>query len=181
MSQSKRSHRAAEPPTARRRGTEQAVADPRGADQASSHRRGAGQAVADPRGTDLRDSPMMAHLLEALEASTDVGHYGRLTFAMIARHFLDEGDLLRLLASQPGQDEEAARSLPLQVQGRDYNPPKRERILEWQAQQAFPICPTPDDPQACNVYRELRFPDSVYESIGEFWEERAEAREAAER
>ena len=63
------------------------------------------------------------------------------------------------------------------MQGRDYNPPKRERILQWQAQQDFPICPTPDDPQACNVYRELRFPEGVYEHIDEFWEEKAEAQE----
>ena len=56
---------------------------------------------------------------------------------------------------------------------------KRERILQWQAQQEFPICPTPDDPQACNVYRELRFPDSVYEQIGEYWEEKAEAQDSA--
>lgn len=66
----------------------------------------------------------------------------------------------------------------LQVRERDYNPPKRERILAWQAQQEFPICPTPDDPASCNVYRELRLPDSVYEHIEEFWEEQAEARAA---
>jgi hypothetical protein len=65
----------------------------------------------------------------------------------------------------------------LQVKGHDYNPPKRERILEWQAQQDFPICPDADDPGACNVYRELRFPGNVYENIGEFWEEKAEAQE----
>src|SRR5581483_8794634 len=130
--------------------------------QAKRKQRGAADAApADGRSDNLRDSPMMAHLLDALEAGTDVGHYGRLTFAMIARHFLDEDELVRLLASQPGQSEEEARSLVLQVQGRDYSPPKRERILDWQAQQEFPICPTPDDPAACNVYRELRFPDSV--------------------
>ena len=122
---------------------------------------------------------MMAHLLDALEAGTDIGHYGRLTFAMIARHFLPEEELVRLLSGQPDHTEEEARSLVLQVQGRDYNPPKRERILEWQAQQEFPICPTPDDPGSCNVYRELRFPDAVYEQIEEFWEQRAEAQKAA--
>ena len=148
--------------------------------QAKQARKSDARADDDSRSTDLRDSPMMAHLLDALEAGTDIGHYGRLTFAMIARHFLDEDELIRLLGSQPGCDEDDARSLVLQVQGRDYNPPKRERILEWQAQQDFPICPTPDDPGSCNVYRELRFPDSVYESIGEFWEERGEAQEAQE-
>jgi hypothetical protein len=141
----------------------------------SKSSRAAAAATTDGRSTELRASPMMAHLLEALEAGTDVGHYGRLTFAMIARHFLDEDELVRLLAGQPGQSEEHARALVLQVQGRDYNPPKRERILEWQAQQRFPICPTPEDPASCNVYRELRFPDHVYEEIDEYWEERAEA------
>jgi hypothetical protein len=121
---------------------------------------------------------MMAHLLDALEAGTDIGHYGRLAFAMIARHFMDEAEVVGLLARQPDQDDDKARSLLLQVNGRDYNPPKRERILEWQAQQDFPICPTPDDPGACNVYRELRFPDTVYEQIGEYWEQQAEARQA---
>ena len=60
---------------------------------------------------------------------------------------------------------------------RDYNPPRRERILEWQAQQEFPICPTPDDPGACNVYRELRFPQHVYDHISEFYQEQVETRE----
>lgn len=123
---------------------------------------------------DLCDSPMMAHLLDALEAGKDIGHFGRLTFAMVARHFLDEKELVRLLSGQPGQSEEEARSLLRQVEGRDYNPPKRERIMEWQAQQAFPICPTPDDPSSCNVYSDLRFPEEVYENINDFWEERAE-------
>jgi hypothetical protein len=134
-----------------------------------------GSMAVDERGKDLRDSPMMAHLLDALEAGTDIGHYGRLTFAMIARHFLQEDALIKLLARQPEQDEEKARSLLLQVSGRDYNPPKRERILEWQADQDFPICPTPDDPNSCNVYRELRFPENVYENIGDYWEEQAAA------
>jgi DNA primase large subunit len=131
----------------------------------------------DSRSDNLRDSPMMAHLLEALQAGTDIGHYGRLSFAMIARHFLAEDELVTLLAKQPGQNEEAARALVLQVQGHDYNPPKRERILAWQAEQAFPICPTPDDPNSCNVYRELRFPEEVYERIGDYWEEEAKAQE----
>jgi hypothetical protein len=127
----------------------------------------------------LRDSPMMAHLQNALEAGTDVGHYGRLTFAMVARHFMNEEELVALLARQPEQDEEKARALLLQVKGRDYNPPKRERILEWQSQQEFAICPWPDDLGACNVYRELKFPDGIYENIQEFYEEQAEAKQAA--
>src|SRR5512134_1261418 len=86
---------------------------------------------------ELRRSPMMAHLLDALEEGTDIGHYGRLTFVMVARHFLPEDEIISLLAGQPDVDETEARALLLQVQERNYNPPKRERILEWQAQQEF--------------------------------------------
>src|SRR5438874_3185734 len=130
----------------------------------------------DAREESLRESPMMAHLLDALEAGTDIGHYGRLTFVMVARHFLEEDKIVDLLAHQPGQNEEDARALVLQVKAHDYNPPKRERILQWQAQQDFPICPTPDEPGTCNVYQELRFPPNIYENINEFWEEQAEAK-----
>ena len=52
-------------------------------------------------------------------------------------------------------------------------------LLAWQRQQEFPICPTPEDPAACNVYNELEFPEEVYENINEFWEERAGAEERA--
>ena len=55
----------------------------------------------DGRSADLRDSPMMAHLMDALEEGTDIGHYGRLVFAMVARHFLDEEEMVRLLGNQP--------------------------------------------------------------------------------
>jgi hypothetical protein len=129
----------------------------------------------DRRSDNLRDSPMMAHLLDALEGGKDVGHFGRLTFAMVARHFMSEQNLVRLLEKQPGMDEAEARALVKQCEGRDYNPPSRERILEWQAQQDFPICPTPDDPASCNVYRELRFPEEIYENIQEFYEDQAQA------
>ena len=118
----------------------------------------------------------MAHLLNALEAGTDIGHYGRLTFAMIARHFLDDDELIRLLGNQPDHDETEARSLVRQVKARDYNPPKRERILEWQAQQDFPICPDPDNPDSCNIYRELQMPQEVIEDIEEYREQQFDAR-----
>ena len=126
------------------------------------------------RSGNLRDSEMMAHLMDALEKGTDIGHYGRLTFAMVARHFLEEDEMLRLLGNQECGEEEARRLL-LQVQAKDYNPPKRDRILQWQQEQEFPICPNPDDPDACNVYRDLRFPDDIYESIEEYYEEKVEA------
>jgi DNA primase large subunit len=126
---------------------------------------------------DLRQSEMMAHLLDALESGKDIGHYGRLVFAMVARHFVEEDELVRLLTKDRDFDEQEARALVAQVQARGYNPPRRERILEWQAQQDFPICPNPDDPRACNVYRELHFPDDVYEDIEEFYEDLSIQRE----
>jgi hypothetical protein len=122
----------------------------------------------------MQDSPMMAHLVENLNAGKDIGEYGRLTFVMIARHFMPEDELEKLLEKQSGFDNTSARALLRQVQARDYSPPKRERILEWQAQQEFPICPTPEDPNSCNVYRELRFPQEIYDRIGEFYLEQAE-------
>ncbi len=94
---------------------------------------------------------------------------------MIARHFMAEDELVALLAKQPDQDAAKARAEVTQVIERDYNPPKRERILEWQAQQDFPICPTPDDPGSCTVYRELRFPDTIYSHINEFHQEQTAA------
>ncbi|MGI8687518.1 MAG: hypothetical protein ACR2M3_02970 [Thermomicrobiales bacterium] len=123
----------------------------------------------DGRSDDLRDSPMMARLMDALEEGTDIGHYGRLVFAMVARHFLAEDEMVRLLGNQPDHNADEARALLRQVEAKDYNPPKRDRILEWQAQQDFPICPTPDDPTSCNVYSELRFPDGIYDNIADFY------------
>jgi hypothetical protein len=121
---------------------------------------------------ELRKSPMMAHLLDALASGQDIGHYGRLVVAIVGHHFLDDETLVRLLAQDDDFPEEDARALVLQVRERDYNPPGRERILEWQRQQEFPICPTPEDPRACNVYSELSFPKGVYEDIQDFYEER---------
>lgn len=122
---------------------------------------------------DLRKSEMMAHLMDALDAGKDIGHYGRLTFAMVAHHFLNEKELVACLQKDPDMTEAEAKALVSQVQGKDYNPPKRDRILEWQQQQDFPICPNPDDPDACNVYRDLQFPDQVYEHISDYYEHKA--------
>jgi DNA primase large subunit len=123
---------------------------------------------------DLRRSPMMSHLLDALDRGEDIGHYGRLTFAMVAHHFLDADELVEWLAKDGDTDERKARALVQQVEERGYNPPRRERILEWQAQQDFPICPTPDDPDTCNVYKDLDMPEEVLENIQEYREQKAE-------
>ena len=124
---------------------------------------------------DLRKSEMMAHLLDALEQGQDIGHYGRLVFAMVARHFLSEEELIAYLRKDNDFSESEAKAMYKQVQGKDYNPPKRDRILEWQKQQDFPICPNPDDPDACNVYKNLQFPDDIYEQISEYHEQKADS------
>ena len=125
----------------------------------------------------LRRNGMMAHLMEALEKGTDIGHYGRLVFAMVAHHFMDEDTLVGWLQKDKDFDEQDARALVLQVKGRDYNPPKRNKILDWQRQQDFAIIPNADDPDEGNVYKDLDFPDGVYDSISEYYEEKAEAQD----
>lgn len=119
---------------------------------------------------ELRKNDMMAHLLDALDAGKDIGHYGRLVFAMVARHFLSEDDLIDHLQKDSDFTEAEAQTLYKQVQGKDYNPPRRERVLEWQQQQEFPICPNPDDPDSCNVYKDLQFPEHVYEHISDYYQ-----------
>lgn len=121
---------------------------------------------------ELQKEPMMAHLLNSLEAGQDIGHYGRLVFIMVARHFLPPEELVAWLAKDPDCTPDKARSLVEQVEARDYIPPKRERILQWMEQQGFPICPDPGDRSACNVYRNLEFPSEVYGKIQEFYRAR---------
>ncbi len=78
-----------------------------------------------------------------------------------------------LLTKDHDADEGEIRAMVQQVEEKGYSPPRRERILEWQSQQDFQICPNPDDPDACNVYNELQFPEDVYEDISEYHEQRA--------
>ncbi len=126
---------------------------------------------------DLRQSPMMTYLLDALDGGKDIGHYGRLTFAMVARNFVERDELIQLLAKDGDTDEAKAGAPVEQVEAREYNPPRREKILEWQKEQDFPICPTPDDPDTCNVYTELNFPDELYQDIEEYRTEEFQARQ----
>jgi len=111
-------------------------------------------------------------MLDALDNGEDIGHYGRLVFAMIGRHFVGDDELVELLLKDHDAEEGEMRAMVQQVEEKGYSPPRRERILEWQSQQDFQICPNPDDPDACNVYNELQFPDDVYESIQEYQEKR---------
>ncbi len=121
---------------------------------------------------DLRQSPMMDHMLDALDNGEDIGHYGRLVFAMIGRHFVSNDELVELLTKDHDADEQEIRAMVQQVEDKGYSPPRREKILQFQDQQDFPICPNPDDPDACNPYAELQFPEEVYESIQEYQEKR---------
>jgi hypothetical protein len=120
---------------------------------------------------DLRQSTMMSHLLDALDQREDIGHYGRLVFAMVARYFVTEEEVIEQLMKDRDYDEQKARGLVKQVEARGYNPPKRQRILEWMEQQNFPICESPNDGEACNVYKSLNFPRQVYEKISEYYEQ----------
>ncbi len=122
---------------------------------------------------DLRESKMMSHLLDALERGEDIGHYGRLVFVMVGRHFLSNEELVEQLTKDPDCDEQKATGLISQVEARGYNPPKRERILEWMNEQDFPICQEPQDPGACNVYKNLDFPPEVYEKISAYYQDAA--------
>lgn len=120
----------------------------------------------------LRESPTMNRMLDALDRGEDIGHYGRLTFAMAARYFVENEELAGLLAKDQDCTEEEARALVQQVEEKGYNPPRRERILQWQEEQEFQMV-DPDDPDAGNLYNELSFPDEVFKDIEEYREEKA--------
>ena len=128
----------------------------------------------------LRGSAMMEHLVDALGQGKDIGHYGRLTVAMVGHFYLDKHELLKLLEQGQGAGEEDLMALVQEVEARDYNPPTRGQILDWQQQQDFPLCPHPEDPDACNVYQELKLPERVYAQIKEYRAEQFEQEEQAE-
>ena len=119
---------------------------------------------------ELKQSAMMNHLLEALERGEDIGHYGRLVFAMVGRFFLSDEELIQQLAKDKDCDEAKARSIVSQVEARGYNPPKRDRILQWMNEQDFPICENAEDRASCNIYKEIDFPPEVYEKISAYYE-----------
>ena len=127
---------------------------------------------------DLRTSPTMTYLLDAAEGGQDIGHYGRLTLAMVGAKFLETDDLIGILLKSGAAEETEVKAMVQQVVERGYNPPSRARLLEWSAQQDFPLMPNPDDPDSGNLYSELTMPDEVIESIEEYREQRLEASEA---
>ena len=124
---------------------------------------------------ELRKDSMMAHLLDSLEAGKDIGHYGRLVFAMVARHFLPHEEVLAWMMKDKDVEQEKATLMLRQVEGRDYNPPRRDKILDYQSKQEFPIIPNVDDPDSGNLYRNLKFPDEIYDHIGHYQEAKLES------
>ena len=124
---------------------------------------------------ELSKDSMMAHLIDSLNQGKDIGHYGRLVFTMVARHFLSEAEVVAALTQDRDFSEEQAVAMMRQVESKDYNPPRRERILEWQSQQEFPILPHPEDPDCGNVYRNLKFPDAIYKHIEHYQEQKVES------
>jgi DNA primase large subunit len=127
---------------------------------------------------DLKQSQMMNHMLEALENGEDIGHYGRLTFAMVGVYFANDDELVQVMTQDHDAEEREIRAMVQQVREKGYNPPNRDKILEWQQKQDFQICPNPDDPDACNVYSELDIPQGVLEDIQEYRAEEQVARES---
>eukprot|EP01111_Echinosteliopsis_oligospora_P013308 TRINITY_DN474_c0_g1_i1.p1 TRINITY_DN474_c0_g1~~TRINITY_DN474_c0_g1_i1.p1 ORF type:complete len:233 (-),score=59.65 TRINITY_DN474_c0_g1_i1:219-917(-) len=119
---------------------------------------------------ELRRDPMMTHLMDSLYKREHIGHYGLLTYAMIARHFLSRQSVIRMLMLDPQSTEESANLLYDQVSNKDYSPPKRDRILEWQSMQEFPIIPNTSDDSCGNVYKHLHFPAYVYEHISQYYQ-----------
>jgi hypothetical protein len=114
------------------------------------------------RSQNLEDSPLMEHLLAAMQSGKDIGDFGRLTFTMIARYFMREQTLLDLLARQPSMDEWQAQAFLAEITRHDYRPPTQEMILEWDNLQDFPICPEDGEHTHCDVYQDLEFPAEVY-------------------
>jgi hypothetical protein len=53
-----------------------------------------------------------------------------------------------------------------------YSPPSREKILEFQSRQEYPIIENPEDPDAGNVYKHLQFPNDVYDHIEHYHEQK---------
>jgi hypothetical protein len=66
---------------------------------------------------DLRQSPMMAHMLDALDNGEDIGHYGRLVFAMIGRHFVSNDELVGLLTKDHDAGEQEIKALVVRSVG----------------------------------------------------------------
>jgi len=113
----------------------------------------------------LRKDEMMGYLLDSLAMGKDIGPYGKLVFTIIARYFLAEGVLISYLTKDPSINEEEAHLLFEQVKAHHHSPPTRDKILEWQHHQEFPIIVDQDKHDLGNVFKSLTFPDSVHQHL----------------
>lgn len=120
----------------------------------------------------LMNSPTIKRLIDAAASGADIGHYGQLTLAIVGRYFMSDDDLIALLSESAGTDETKAAGLIHQVKQAGYNPPRRETLAQWSAEQDFDLI-DPEDPDSGNLYRELTFPDQVYEDIRHYHEDKA--------
>jgi hypothetical protein len=75
---------------------------------------------------DLKQKPMTAHLIGTPDSGHSIGHYHRLVFAMVARHFLEREEFIAYLEKDPEIGDAEARSLVEQVESHAFNPPKLE-------------------------------------------------------
>jgi hypothetical protein len=94
----------------------------------------------------LRQDAMMRHLLESLDQGVDIGHYGRLVFAMVARHFLSQQEMLTELTKDRSFSEEQAAVLLAQVAERRAasasSSGRRSRILSSSLNLTIPTAAT---------------------------------------
>jgi hypothetical protein len=124
---------------------------------------------------DMQADPMMARLITSLAEHEDIGHYGRLVFAMVGRYFASDDELVAALQNDRDFSEEQARELVREVHAVNYSPPKREKIIEFQSRQAYRMIENVQDPDVGNVYRTLQFPEEMYHHIAEYREQKAHA------
>jgi hypothetical protein len=114
---------------------------------------------------------MMGHMLDALDNGEDIGHYGRLVFAMIGHHFVSEDELVKLLTKDPRHERAGDPGDGAAGPGEGLQPAAaREdpRVPEPAGTSRSAPIPTTQTPAI--PYQELQFPDEVYESIQEYRE-----------
>lgn len=121
---------------------------------------------------ELKRVDCLRKIIERLEAKKSIPHYARLLFIMVARFHLSENTIIKLFARQPDFSEEEAKEMLDNVKLHDYNPPHCKHVVEWMKHtKRYKLCPS-KIPGLCDhpIYKALKFPDRVYESIKEYHE-----------
>ncbi len=99
---------------------------------------------------------MMDYMPDALDE--DVGHYGRLDFVMDARHFVDNEEIVGLLAKHHDANEQEIRVMAQQVEEKGYSPPRRDKVLELAGAARFSNQPEPRRPGRLQRLRHAELP-----------------------